>query len=180
MVKSGATNGGGKATGKGKPKSKADPWAAFAWGAPKSEFEAQPFPEEQVKPANAAAASGQAVPAASAGKKPKQEEQPPPFQDHFTMHENDGRGGCAFISVAQGLHNVAKTSRSPGPADFTAGGRAQAALRLLTSAEISRKAADDSDLAAEAKRLAEGGQAINSAGMRALVQATKSKIFIFR
>ena len=73
-------------------------------------------------------------------KRPKTDvlEDKPPYEEHFQTFENEGKGDCAFIAIAQAMSINSGGFSKASKNDFLPKGRLQAQLRLLCSRELAK------------------------------------------
>ena len=103
--------------------------------------------------------------------------------EYFDVVPNEGRGDCAYIAVACGIHLLKKRGKPIQEHERAPGGNLQAALRLLTAGELRKNRAKygvrPADAEAFEQQVGQSGNPITSPAMRALSEATKTQIMIW-
>ena len=74
-------------------------------------------------------------------KKAKTNNNQSPWAEWFTVLPNEGKGDCAYISIAQSLANSNGTISKAKRGDFEPKGRLQAQLRVIASQELKKRRA---------------------------------------
>ena len=146
----------------------------------------QAYPETNpaAEPAQATAApGGQARPLSGARTtRPPKRARTSEFEAFLDEVDCGGEGDCAFLTASRAIHALNANPRVLSADDTKAGGRLQAALRLLTAAEIRKhgqRYGADKD-AGLADRVATAGTPATTASMRALCEAARTEVCIWK